>query len=705
MGRRDRPVTQLPSVGSRILIVAGLAVAVFTVIVFRLWFLQILTGQQYVAAANENRLRTVRLEARRGLILDRNGKVLVTNKPSLEVGIRPMDVPDEKLGGVILELGRVLDMPPDEILARALRSMNVPLARLGELAVALSRGSGKTVVAVLKTAMPSVYVDPKQQEEAAAELAEATGLSEEATAKLVRLAVHKQTGYTYDLAIVRSGVGKKKAMEVRERAPTLPGVEVREGFARGYPEGTLAAHLLGTVGEVTAEQLQQQRWGKRRSGDLIGQGGVEYTYDDWLRGTDGEAKVEVDSLGLPKRAVAGGSLARTGDSLVLTIDEKIQKAAERAIINGLQQAHNDDFYHANGGAAVVMDARSGAIVAMASYPTYEPGVWQNGISEEEYKQYFNAAANRPFFDRTIQGAYPAGSTFKVVDAIAALEVGIISPYTSFNCEGDFTTKGLTWKCWVHPDGHGALDLTGAIAQSCDVYFYNLGAIFFSRQGTELADWAGRLGLGKYTGVDLPGENKGLVPTPDWRREHFKDSPDPTDVLWKPGNSVNLAIGQGDLLVSPLQMAVTYAAIANGGYVVTPHVGLEVRDASGQVVQKLRTPARRRVGSSLGSIQVVQRGLRYAAASAVGTSVGVFGGYPVAVAGKTGTAEVFGQDDYAWYASYAPYGAGKDDAQYVVVVMIEQGGHGGSTAAPAVRAIYDALFDIKSSGSVTTGPSD
>jgi penicillin-binding protein 2 len=708
MGRRDRPVTQLPSVGSRILIIGGLAVVVFAVLLFRLWFLQILTGQQYVAAANENRLRTVKLEARRGLIVDRNGKVLVTNRPSLEVGIRPMDVPADKLGGVILELAGVLDakdLPASRVLARALRSMDVSMGRLGKLATEISRGSGESVQQVLRAAMESVYVDPELREDAAGELAAATGLTQAQCEALVKHAVSKRTGYAYDLAVIRSGVSKKKVIELRERAPSLPGVEVRKGFTRGYPQGTLAAHLLGSVGEVTGDQLKEARWSKRAAGDLVGQGGVEYTYDDWLRGLDGQGKVEVDSLGRPKRTVSGGSLPRTGDDLVLSIDSKIQKAAERALLLGIEQAHKDQFWHANGGAAVVMDAQTGEIVAMASYPTFEPNVWQNGLSKEEYKQYSTAAANRPFFDRAIQGGYPTGSTFKVVDAIAALEAGIISPYTSFNCEGDFTSKGLTWKCWISPDGHGTLDLTGAITQSCDVYFYNLGAIFFSRPGTELADWAGRLGMGKRTGVDLPGENPGLVPTPDWRRQHFKDSPDPTDVIWKPGNSINLAIGQGDLSATPLQVAVTYAAVANGGYVVTPHIGLEVRDASGQTVQELRAPARRRVGASLGSIQVVQRALRYAASSPVGTSTPVFGGYPVAVAGKTGTAEVFGQDDYAWYASYAPYQVAKGEKQYVVVAMIEQGGHGGSTAAPAVRAIYDALFDVKSSGAVTTGPSD
>lgn len=706
LGRRDRPVIELPSVGRRVVILAGVGVLIFAVLIFRLWFLQILSGQQYVAAANDNRLRSVKLEARRGLILDREGKTLVTNKPSLIVGIRPMDVPEEDLPGVIAELADILRVPPGDVLARALRSMEIPTDRLGRLVRAVAGGSGADPAEILTAALPSVYVAEADRPEVAAELAIIAGVPEPTVAKALKSAVSKRTGYAYDLAVIKKGVGKQVAIEVKERLPSLPGVEVRKGFVRGYPQGTLAAHLLGTVGEITADQLEQDTWRKRRSGDVIGQGGVEYTYDEWLRGEDGTARVEVDSLGRPKTTVPGGSLPQTGDSLVLTMDERIQKATERALLRGLEEAHRDQFWSANGGAAVVMDAANGEILALASYPTFEPGVWSGGISEEEHDRYFTESANRPFFDRTVQAGYPAASTFKVVDAIAALEAGVISPYTTFPCEGDFTTHGLTWKCWVHPDGHGRLDLFGALAQSCDVYFYNIGLAFYRRAGTELADWSGRLGLGKRTGIDIPFEIEGLVPTPEWRREHFADSPDPTDTLWKPGNSVNLAIGQGDLSVTPLQMAVTYAAIANGGSIVTPHLGLRIVDSAGQTVQELRSPEKRRSGASGQSIKVVQAALRQAASSSVGTSVGVFGGYPVSVCGKTGTAEVFGKADYAWYASYAPQDPGKGDKQYVVVVMIEEGGHGGSTAAPAARLIYDALFDIDSStDTFTTGPTD
>ena len=231
-----------------------------------------------------------------------------------------------------------------------------------------------------------------------------------------------------------------------------------------------------------------------------------------------------------------------------------------------------------------------------------------------------------------------------------------------------------------------------------MYFYNVGYDFYLRKGTELEDWAMRLGLGHRTGIDIPGEQAGLVPTPEWLKKTGQTA---IDKIWKPGNSINLAIGQGNLLATPLQAAVTYAAIANGGYVVTPHLGAKVLDPAGKLVQRLPYPRPRKLPVSGQTIAVIQNALRLAASSPVGTSSSVFGGYPVPVAGKTGTAQVFGQADYAWYCSYAP----ANDPKYVVVVMIQQGGHGGTSAAPAAKMIYNALFHVKTAQSTGTTHSD
>ncbi len=631
-GRADRPIIQLPSVALRVAMLVGLAVVLIGVILFRLWFLQILSGKQYVAEANDNRLRSVKIVAPRGPVMDRNGTVLIENRPSVAIGIRPMDVPPGELTTVVGRVAKVLHMDPDKVRAQ---------------------------------------------------LKHTSGLS------FHQLDTHVGPG-GYDLIVVKQDVAYRTFASILERKAFFPGVEVLPNYVRSYPEGQLAAQLLGHLGEIDRGQLKLPRYRGYSAGDVIGQGGVEGTYDRWLRGRDGVAKIEVDALGRPKTRtpVSGGRLAVPGDSLVLTLDSRIQAQAERAVRYGIDLAHQGHNWGANGGAAVVMDVRNGSLLALASYPSFDPAVWNDLTTKKwnkEWKRLSDPHANQPLLSKAFQGVYAAGSTFKVVDSIAGLEEGVISPYTRFYCNGRFPSTGLIgnafWRCWA-PGGHGSLDLVNALAQSCDVYFYNVGFAFYNRSGTELEDWAKRLGFGRTTGLDVPGEVAGLVPTPDWRDKYFTD---PIDRYWKPGNSINLAIGQGDLQVTPLQMAVAYAAIANGGKIVRPHLGLKILSPEGKLVRTLPANPVRKLDISGGSLDTVRRGLRMAAT--IGTSGPVFAAYPIPVAGKTGTAEVFGKGDYAWYASYAP----ADNPRYVVVVLIEQGGHGGSAAAPAARMIYDALF--------------
>ncbi len=641
-GRRDKPIIQLPSVALRVAIMVGIAVVLFAIILFRLWFLQILSGQQFVVQANDNRLRSVKLVAPRGAIVDRHGEVIVENRPGLAVGFRLMDVPDGRLDTEIERLAPVLRARP-----------------------------GRIRTEIMDHLRPSWPAD----------------------APLTWEDVVAGDAVSYDLIVVKEDVSRKAMSYILEHIASFPGVEIRKNYLRAYPHGSLAAHLLGNIGEITREQLKEQRFKGYSAGDLVGQGGLEWSFDRWLRGRDGVAKVEVDALGRPKQhdPVPGGRLPEPGDTLVTTIDAKVQAKAEEALRYAIDLAHSNGRYKAAGAAALVLDVKTGEVIAMASFPTYDPDVWVGGISAKDYKQLADPHANRPLLNRAIQEQKAVASTFKVVDAIAGLEEGVIAPSTSFFCPGSFkvpiSSDDTVWNCWAL-DGHGSLDLVQAITQSCDVYFYNVGYLFYQRKGTELADWAVRLGMGKPTGIDVPGEVAGRVPTPDWRRSYFESE---VDKLWTPGNSVNLSIGQGDLEATPLQLAVTYAAIANGGYIVQPHVGGRIVDAQGKMVRDFQAARPRKVDISQSTLDVVRRGLYEAANSMTGTSSAVFAGYPVEVAGKTGTAEVFGSDDYAWYASYAP----ADDPRYAVVLMIEQGGHGGTVAAPAARLIYDALFKIKS----------
>jgi penicillin-binding protein 2 len=615
--RPDRPIVQPPSVALRVAAIGMLAVVVFAVILFRLWFLQILTGTQHVAEANDNRLRTVKLVPPRGTILDRTGRIVVDNRPGNAIGIRPMDVPPGQLKPLVRRLSRVLDLTPAEI----------------------------------------------------------------------RRQLREHAGNPYDLVVIKEDVSRRVFSYILERQASFPGVEVQKNYLRDYPDGDLAAQLLGYTGEISGRQLKEPRFKGYAAGDVIGQSGVEYAYDRWLRGRDGALKVEVDAFGRPKAQVPGGKLPQPGDSLVLSIDERVQKAAENAVRYGIQLAHANNHWAANAGAAVVMDPNNGELLAMASYPTYDPAIFADGLTRKEWKKLASPAAANPLMERADQGAYPVGSTVKLIDSVAGLEEGVISPYTTFTCPGYFKAYGSTWHCWVYPGVHGTIPLDLALEESCDVYFYNVGLLFYGRKGTELEDWAKRLGLGHLTGIDIPGEVPGLVPTPEWRRKTFTS---PIDKLWKPGNSINLAIGQGDLKATPLQMAVAYAAVANGGSVVEPHLGLKVLSPDGRLLERFPGAAPRKLDISLATLEAVRRGIRLAASGPLGTSTSVFSGFPVPVAGKTGTAEMFGKGDYSWYVSWAP----ANDPKYLVAVMIEQGGHGGTAAAPAARMIYDTLFNVK-----------
>ncbi len=631
-------VVQPPSVALRVVLLATVAVALIGIIVFRLWFLQILSAQQYVAQANDNRLRTVAVLAPRGTVLDRNGIVMVDNRPGLAVGIRPMDVP---AGGHVLlvkRLARVLTMKPAAVRQEMVRQVGVPWSQI------------------------------------------TTGL-----------------GLQYDFVTIKQDTSRAIVSYLLEHTTAYPGVEVRQNYLRDYPLGVVGAHFLGQLGEISPAELTEASFRGYKAGDVVGQSGVEYTYDKWLRGINGSVRVEVDASGRPKQVVAGGTLPQAGDNLQLSIDAKVQRAAENAVNYGIALAHANNELRADGGAAVVLDAHTGAVIAMASEPNFNPAWFVGGLTAKHWKK-LNVKTT-PLLDRTIQGVYPMGSTFKVVDSVAALEDGVISPSTTLEAGATYTNHGLLWHDW-DPNGHGAIDLTQAIVQSADTYFYQIGYDFYLRPGNALENWARNLGLGHPTGIDLPGEVGGLVPTPDWKHAAFTKKTDPKgwqiDRLWKPGDSINLAIGQGNLETTPMQAAVTYAAIANGGYLVTPHVGVKIVDAQGDLVRRLPYTQPHSLGISQETIGVVQNALHLAATTPSGTSYATFGDYPVQVAGKTGTAQVLGQSDYAWYASYAP----ANDPKYVVVVMIQQGGHGGVTAAPAARMIYDSLFHV--SGGQATG---
>jgi penicillin-binding protein 2 len=413
--------------------------------------------------------------------------------------------------------------------------------------------------------------------------------------------------------------------------------------------------------------------------------------------------------------------AESGQTVRLTIDTSLQLAAENGLQYGIQLAHTQGQWAADGGAIIAMNPNTGAILALASAPTYDPSVFAGRVTEKK----LNAAGlgsaqsaldhNYPIIDRALAATYPPGSTFKPLTAIAAMQQGILNPYSLNSCTGTYVApedKGhRVWRNW-DPSVDQGMDLVTALAYSCDTYFYRVGNNFFllpPSQGQPEQRWARAFGFGAPTGIDVGGEaTSSLVPTIGWRHRAFTSKTDhccwQVDRLWKPGDSIQLAIGQGDLLATPLQMARFYAAIANGGKLVSPHVLMDVENPNKTLVPTPAPPGPRPIpGLNPAYLHIVQQGLYEGTHLSFGTSYGVFGNFPVAIAGKTGTAQkvvhlrnVTRLEDQSWWCGYGPV----SDPKIVVCAVIENGGYGGSAAAPAAERVFGKFFHVQAK---LTGP--
>ena len=399
----------------------------------------------------------------------------------------------------------------------------------------------------------------------------------------------------------------------------------------------------------------------------------------------------------------------------MTLDLRLQRAAQQAVIDGINRAQADKKWYAKAGAVVALDPKDGAIRALASYPTFDPTVYtRNKKSDLAPLLYAEPAeaANFPALNRAIAGAYPPGSTFKPVTALAAMQEHILAPYNSLPCTGSYEVAGQTFKNW-DPGVSAMMTLPTAIAQSCDTYFYQVGKAFYDLppdRGQPLQRWAKTFGFGQPTGLDVGPETSGLLPTIAWKRATYTKETDPDnwqiDRLWKPGDSIQLAIGQKDMLASPLQMARFYALLANGGKLVKPHLVSAIEQGGGSttgpaqgspIVLRRYQPAAQELNLDPAAIDVIRQGLYEATHSANGTSSGVFGHFPIAIAGKTGTAEkvidagtYMRTEDTAWWCGFGPY----DNPELVVCAVIENGGFGGEIAAPAALQVFEEYFGIE-----------
>lgn len=488
-------------------------------------------------------------------------------------------------------------------------------------------------------------------------------------------------------------VPEDKIVYIREHQEDFPGVDNSQVTSRIYPHGSLAAHVLGYVGEITTE-LEDRRDEGYRLGDDIGKTGVERSLEEYLRGDAGVTKLEVDSKGRRLRTL--GQVAPVqGDDVQLTIDLDMQRLAEESLAQGLQAAkqHWDGdqkkLFAATAGAVVVLDPNDGSVLAMASHPTYDPGAFIDGISDPTWAALNDPANHLPLNNRAIQGQYAPGSTFKLVTAIAALRDGVIQPSTTILDEGKIRIGDRTFRnAGSHP--WGRVDLVRALAVSSDVYFYDIGYKFWTSRakfGDGMQDVARELGFGARTGINLPYEAVGRVPTPESRRKLHEQNPEGwPNPDWFGGDNVNLAIGQGEMIATPLQMASAYAAVANGGTVYQPRLAAQTLRPDGELSEDLNPRAVRQL--NLGEVRgPIIAGLRGAVANGDGTAHAAFAGFSsMAAAGKTGTAQVFGKQDTALFVGMAPV----PDPKYVISVVLEEGGFGGETAAPIARRIFAGL---------------
>jgi penicillin-binding protein 2 len=652
----DRRPPMTPQLALRVAVVGSFALAMFAIIFFRLWFLQVLSGDQYLRAATVNRVRNIAIAAQRGDILDRSGNVLVDSRQALAVQISPPDLPKSPAAqrGLYRRLAQVLQLP--------------------------TRPQRCSVPGVGVRRLAAVPCDVAKQ-----------------------LAILPYANVT-----LKTDVPRQVQFYLAERQSQFPSVSVQKVYLRNYPLGGLAAQLFGTVGPINAQEVTQKAYRGISPNAIIGQSGLEAAYDHFLRGTDGAETVQVDSLGQPT-----GQISQTppvaGHNLALSLDEKLQRVGQ----NALQTSLNSN-YPANGGAFVAMNPQDGSIYAMGSLPTYNPSVFTSNLSQATYQRLISKTNNYPLINRAIDSAGPTGSTFKPITATAALQSGNWTTGSIYDDTGSFCTSPGVCRHNAGNASNGPIDLVNAIRVSSDTFFYNLGARtnvpnpLTQPRGGPLQTWARRFGIGQPTGVDLPGELQGTLPSPAWRAhrdqleldcEHatgpYKGKPKHANCgiadgrPWSMGDNINLAVGQGDVQATPLQLAVAYSAVANNGTIVRPHVGLSIRTQDGTVLQNINPPPSRHININPLYLETIRAGLRAAASQPGGTSADVFAKFPEQVYGKTGTAQYNGQPDYSWYACFVP--ASATTKPIVVVVHVEQGGFGAVAAAPVARQILSQWF--------------
>jgi penicillin-binding protein 2 len=635
----DSRVPVAPQLALRVAIIGGIAMVMFGVIFFRLWYLQVLTGEKYVQQANENRVRDLPIAAPRGEILDREGQLIVSSRTTNAVQIVPSALPPA--GAPRLRLYR----------------------RLG---------------AVL-------------------------GIS---AAHIEALVIRGRTAVPYAPVTIKTDAGRGPLTLLGERKNEFPGVVQQPVSIRAYPHGEMAAQVLGYVGQLTEDEVKQSAFRGVQPGTVVGQEGLEYYYDRYLRGDTGVQRVEVDASGYPVPSRLASTPPRAGHSLQVTLDLGLQQEGEKALLEGIENARAGG-KPAIAGSFVALNPLNGEVLAIGSYPSFDPNKFAKPLTKAEYASLEGSStAGGPLTDRAVNGTYPTGSTFKPITAMAGLEGGFLSPSEGLG-DGQCIHVSTEQFCNAGDANFGSVGLVEALKVSSDTYFFEVGERANSH-GNAIQEEAHKLGIGKQTGIDLPSEITGLVPTRAWRanvaaeevacehKRHVSSCGISDGRPWSVGDDMHLAVGQGDLLTSPLQMAVAYSTLVNAfrnngqGAVVTPHLGKQIDESNDDLVQTLNFPPARHVRLNDSDLSLVMEGIHEAASQAGGTSADVWAGWNQAqhpVYGKTGTAEHLGKEDQSWYMAYVA----DPKRPIVLAVTVEEGGFGAETAAPIARLMASQWF--------------
>lgn len=659
------------------------------ILIVQLFNLQIVHGAKYREESNTRLTRESTLEATRGEILDRSGNVLVSSSQKFNLELYKSKIDTNALNDSILKIIQVLE----KYNVSYVDSFPIKIDPF-EYTIAdtnLSNWKSNNGIDENATAEEVFYKFKDKYK------IQNTDISEIRKIIAIRYAI-VQEGYssTKSLTIAKD-IPREAVAEFSEEGDEFPGINISVQPVRQYKQGTLASHILGYASKIGSEEYQKKK-DEYNQNDIIGKTGIEAVFEKYLKGKNGTKQIDMAVDGtitaevVEKEAVAGSNV-------VLTIDSQLQKIAEEALKDNIEKIKNGGFgksYDAKGGSCVVMNVKTGEVLAMASYPDYNPQSFADGISNEEWKSY-NENKSYPLLNKCIQSAYEPGSIFKMVTAIAGLESGNISLTEKINDTGVYKKYGAEWKCWYYTDyhrGHGYLNVIGAIEKSCNFFFYETA----DRMGIDTLDkYATYFGLGRKTGIELPSETAGILASKDYVKS-IKGS-------WNPGDTINAAIGQGYNKFTPLQMTKYISMIANGGNNVNVSIVKTIQNADGTEVSKdeINEYVKEKLGLTEENtenitlnkdyVNAVREGMKSVTSGESGTAYVRFKDFNIKVGGKTGSAEA-GKDANgndivnAWFAAFAPY----DDPEIAVVVMVENGGHGNYTAE-AVRNIMAEYFGM------------